>query len=153
MEQTDQNKLTLEIIERSNAKTWQEAKWEWEIESIFNQTEPDTCLCGHSPIMELCILRNRCNGNRVTVGNVCVKKFLGLESDPIFKCVRRVTKDIKKPLNRATLDHALRQGWISHLNHFTYVNVLMKRNLFSLQLPERIKINQLILAQINKNRK
>jgi hypothetical protein len=29
----------------------------------------------------------------------------------------------------------------------------MKRNLFSLQLPERIKINQLILAQINKNRK
>ena len=43
------------------------------------------CLCSHFPIKEICVIRNRVNGVRAEVGNVCVKKFLGLPSGKIFE--------------------------------------------------------------------
>ena len=42
-------KLAEQIIQLSVANTWDEAKLEWQLEEIYRQEEPDTCLCGHSP--------------------------------------------------------------------------------------------------------
>lgn len=89
-------KLTQAILQRSVASNWDEAKLEWNLEDMYEADEPDTCLCGHTPIIELCILRNRLNNNDALVGNCCVKKFIGLPSDKIFQALRRVRKDTEK---------------------------------------------------------
>ncbi len=153
MEQTDRNKLMREIVERSNATTWHEARLEWVIEAIYHQTEPDTCLCGHSPIVELCVLRNRLNENQVTVGNVCVKKFMDLPSDLIFQAVRRISKDISSTLNRPALAHARTQGWINSWEEEFYSNTMSKRVLSEKQALKRRQINQVVMTRINRNRK
>jgi hypothetical protein len=81
--------LTAEIVQRSEAGVWDAAKLEWELLHVFEAEEPETCLCGHYPIIEICILHNRLKGKEVLVGNCCVKKFVGLPSDKIFQAVKR----------------------------------------------------------------
>ena len=62
-----QSKLITEILERSVAQTWDEARREWSLYEVYEADEPETCLCGHFPIIELCVLRNRRNGIQATV--------------------------------------------------------------------------------------
>jgi hypothetical protein len=64
--------LTTEIIARSVATTWDAAKLEWSLLEVYEAEEPETCLCGHFPIIELCVLSNRRNQAEATVGNCCV---------------------------------------------------------------------------------
>jgi hypothetical protein len=86
-------KLTEEIIKRSQAQSWDAARLEWGLEDVYFVEDPETCLCGHYPIKEICTLRNTVNGQSADVGNCCVKKFLGLPSDKIFQAVKRVKVD------------------------------------------------------------
>ncbi len=86
---------------------------EWRIEDIYIQRKPETCLCGHFPISELCVLRNRKNHNKAIVGNVCVKKFMKLPSDRMFAAIKRVTADETKALNVPVIEHAIAKRWIS----------------------------------------
>ena len=53
--------LTTRLIDLSVEDVWDEAKLEWALESVWREDEPDTCLCGHYPIIEICLLRNRKN--------------------------------------------------------------------------------------------
>jgi hypothetical protein len=84
--------LTQEIVRLSNANAWDEARFEWGLEEVRLQDEPSTCLCGYFPIKEICVIRNRVNGARTEVGNVCVTKFLGLPSSKIFAALGRVAR-------------------------------------------------------------
>ena len=106
-------KLTQEIIRRSTAPTWAQAKLEWELADVYWQSETETRLCGHYPINEVCVIRNKLNGRSVEVGNVCVKKFLGLSSDRIFKALRRIRTDDARSLSKEAIEHAHAKGWIS----------------------------------------
>lgn len=152
MERSNEYPLTQGIIALSVAKTWDEAKLEWELYAIFHQDEPDTCLCGHFPILELCILRNRKNGNEAIVGNVCVKKFMGLPSDLVFQAVRRVSKDISKALNADAIEHAHSRGWINNWERQFSLNTMRKQVLSDLQASKRQQINQKVMSQVNRNR-
>ena len=86
-ESDDGYKLGRAIIALSEADRWDRARLEWWIEEIYIQREPETCLCGHFPINELCVLRNEKNGHSAIVGNVCVKKFMKLSSDKMFAAI------------------------------------------------------------------
>ena len=66
------------------------------------------------PIEEICVLRNRVNGNRAEVGNVCVHQFLGLPSRKIFSALERIGDDKSKALNPEAIEHAHERGWINH---------------------------------------
>src|SRR5258708_39676889 len=107
-----QFQLTNEILGRSVARTWDEAKLEWSLLEVYEAEKPETCLCGHFPIIELCVLHNRHNRVQVTVGNCCVKKFIGLPSDKIFQAVKRIRKDQSKSLNAEAIQHAFDRHWI-----------------------------------------
>ena len=54
-----QYKLFSEIINLSVAKKWEEAKKEWELDHIYSADEAQTCLCGHHPIIEICVIKNK----------------------------------------------------------------------------------------------
>ena len=49
-------KLQKEILNLSKASEWESARKEWQLNTIwFAETDdPETCLCGHNPILECC---------------------------------------------------------------------------------------------------
>jgi hypothetical protein len=91
--------LKREILALSKAVDWETAKKEWSLVDIIESDEPETCLCGHYPIIEICTIANRITKNIAEVGNVCVKRFLGIRSDLVFAGIKRIKGDITKSLN------------------------------------------------------
>lgn len=137
------------IIALSQAKDWDTAKLEWRLKEIFFSDDPETCLCGHFPIIELCILKNKKNGKEATVGNCCVKKFMDLPSDKIFQAVKRIRKGEGKSLNAEALSYALEKGWINQWEFKFYLDTCRKRMLSDKQISKRIQINNKVLIKIN----
>lgn len=142
--------LSEEIIRRSNAKTWVTARTEWDLERVFVQRQPSTCLCGQFPIKEICVLRNRLNGNRAEVGNVCVHQFLGLPSRKIFAALERVGDDESKALNPEAIEHAHQRRWINDWERSFYLDTWRKRALSPKQLVKRQQINRRVLANTRR---
>lgn len=151
-ESSNASALAAAIIARSVSSQWQQAKHEWILDQVYRQDEPDTCLCGHYPIIEICVLRNRHNGNLAVVGNVCVKKFLGLPSDLIFQALKRVAKDPDKPLNEAAVSHAFAKQWINQWEHDFCLDTMRKRSLSDKQMAKRRQINLQLLARTTRAR-
>lgn len=141
-------RLTNEIIERSNSKVWGVAKLEWALHEIYEADDPETCLCGHYPIKELCVLRNRINSCLATVGNCCVKKFIGLPSNLIFQAVKRVRADTTKSLNGEALSYALEKGWVNQWEYDFYAKIMLKRNLSTKQAVKKNQINEKFLSRM-----
>lgn len=144
-------KLTEEIIKRSKSQVWDTAKIEWSLHEIYEADKPETCLCGHFPIIEICILRNKLNGQFATVGNCCVKKFIGLPSDLIFQAVKRVRKEKKKSLNAEAIQHAYENDWINEWEYKFSMDTMRKRSLSEKQLQTRMKVNEKMLANMRRN--
>ena len=144
--------LAAKIIQLSVADTWDEAKLEWSLFDVFKEEEPDTCFCGHYPIHENCVLLNCKNSNRAIVGNVCVKKFLGLPSDKIFQGINRIALDNERSLNAEAIDHAHGKDWINDWERKFYLDTMRKRNLSGRQKEKRIQINDKVLRLVARNR-
>lgn len=142
--------LTSEIISRSQARTWDKAKLEWSLLDVYEVDKPETCLCGHFPIIELCVLYNKSNGNQATVGNCCVKKFIGLPSDKIFQAVKRIRKDVAKSLNADAIQHAFDRKWINEWEMEFYFDVMRKRKLTTKQATKKQEINELVLKRMKR---
>lgn len=139
--------LTREIVDRSASKDWDLAKREWELAAVYEANQPETCLCGHTPIIEICVLQNRVNGNHAEVGNCCVKKFMGIPSHLIFDGIKRVKKDQSTALNEAAIDHASNRGWITEWEEKFLLSTKRKRVLSGKQEAIRLRINQKVLKQ------
>lgn len=139
-----------EILLRSESKVWDSAKFEWHLESVFSSEEPDTCLCGHYPIIETCILRNEKNGNSAEVGNVCVKKFLGIASNKVFDCIRRIRDDITRAPNAETIELFYQQNILNDWEWQFSQSTWRKRSLSEKQAYQREKINRKILNSMKR---
>ncbi|MDV6315928.1 hypothetical protein [Idiomarina sp. HP20-50] len=145
-------KLTQEIISLSLSSNWDAAKLEWKLHEIYEADEPETCLCGHFPIIEICVLSNTHNFNQAVVGNCCVKKFIGLPSDKIFQAIKRVRKDNEKSLNAEAIGHAYQKGWINDWEKTFYLDVMRKRKLSTNQLAKKIQINEKLANNMKRRR-
>jgi hypothetical protein len=143
-------KLTQNIIALSNSKVWDSAKREWGLNDVYQADEPETCLCGHSPIIEVCVLGNTHNYEKATVGNHCVKKFIGLPSDKIFQSVKRVRKDNTKALNAEALKHAHNKGWINDWEYNFGIDTRRKRKLSDKQARTRTEINEKMMFNMKR---
>lgn len=142
--------LKAAILARSQATDWEIAKKEWKLTQIYEAEEPDTCLCGHTPIIEICVLSNTINGQRAEVGNRCVKRFLGLRSDLIFAGIKRIRADISKSLNADSTVFFYEQGVLTRWEYDYQNSTLSKRSLSLKQLEIRHRINQKVLAYIER---
>ncbi len=146
-------KLIQEILKLSSAKSWDRAKTEWIIEDIFDSDNPETCICGHHPILEVCILRNKITLSQTIVGNCCVKKFIGLPSNEIFTSIKRIKKDINKSVNKQTINYVREKNWISEWEYSFYIDTISKRKMTEKQIRKRTQINQIILNRIKTRMK
>lgn len=140
-------RLITEIIARSVAKKWDLAKQEWIIDRIYRD-DPDSCLCGHYPIVEICLLKNIKNGKRVIVGNCCVQKFIGLSSDKLFAAIKRVKANIEMPFNAEVIEYAFKKGYMDEKERIFYIETWRKRTLSPKQIGWRASINRRVLKSL-----
>lgn len=145
--------LISRIIELSESKVWEDAKEEWNLATVYEAESPETCLCGHYPILELCIISNIHNKKTTTVGNCCVKKFIGIRSDKLFDAIKKIRKEPRKSVNEEMLLYAYRQGWITQWEQKFYDDIIRKRVLSFKQEGIKYKINDKILLGWNKKEK
>jgi|TARA_R110002124_G_C8614306_1_gene485660 hypothetical protein len=142
-------KLIEEIISRSKSNTWHEAKREWEFfqAEFADRGDDNSCLCGHSPIVELCYLVNEHTKEEVIVGNVCVTKFMDIEV-PVKKILPpllRIKKDSSSSVNQEVLNLVYDKTIINDWEFNFYSDTKQKRKLSYKQKDNRIKINQKII--------
>ena len=143
-------KLFNEVVKLSVSNDWDTVKNEWSLKTVYFGDVPHVCLCGHYPIIELCVIKNKHNGSEATVGNCCVKKFMGLSSDKIFTAVKRVIADGEKSMNIDTIIHAYKQGWINAKEYGFYRDIFKKRKLSDKQMVWKVKINRNIINRMNR---
>ena len=146
-------KLTEGIIQLSASNIWDVAKLEWNLSEVYEAEEQETCLCGHYPIIEICVLQNKITKKSTIVGNCCVKKFIGLPSDKIFQAVKRVRKDDTKSLNIEAIRHVFEKRWINEWEYNFSLNTMRKRKLTVKQLQTRQKINEKMLFNMKRSTK
>jgi hypothetical protein len=127
-------------------------KREWSLVDIYMAERPETCLCGHHPIIEMCVIRNRLNGNEAEVGNVCVKQFFEIRSDLIFATVKRIRQDLEKGLNEPAIVLFREKGLISEKEYSFLLSTARKRVLSFAQMNWRKYINARILRAVARGR-
>lgn len=145
------DKFKAAILRLSNSKVWLDAKPEWELHSVYNDGSDRICECGHQPIHQICVIKNRENGNEAEVGNVCVHNFMQLASRRIFAVLRRVRAEITKSLNPAALELFARRGVISPAEQDDYLDYWRKRtNLTIQQRTQKIDVNRRVLDYVDR---
>lgn len=141
--------LIKNIIALSKAQVWAEAKEEWhtdfiEISKIANRT----CLCGHYPIKELCHLKNEKNGNKVIVGNCCVRKFLGDNTN-----TKMFNAALKNKINASLIKYSFEKGIINLWERDFALDTWRKKILTEKQIIKLEQIRKKILNWIIKDGK
>src|SRR3954468_6700613 len=91
-------RLRAEILARSHSKSWETARLEWNLNYIFDVDEPEECLCGHFPIIEICVLTTKEYPSTVVVPMTdfvtqgkplaFCKAFLGADSERLLAARR-----------------------------------------------------------------
>lgn len=103
-ETSNQELLRQQVVEASIADTWDDAKLEWSLITIFDEPE-GTCACGHE-IAQHCVIRNKHNTNELIVGNVCINHF-GVEELHVPAGARSSLRGIHQEVSTAHANSAL----------------------------------------------
>jgi hypothetical protein len=139
-------KLTEEIIKLSDSDSWNNAKIEWNFEYAYYSEELQTCLCGHYPIKNVCVIKNTENKNETEVGNCCVNKFLGIEDgNKIFTSIKRLKADKSKSMSPEVLEYLRKKKVLTDFDYSFYSDTIRKRKLSDKQLAIRERINQKLI--------
>jgi len=138
------------ILELSQARDWDVARKEWCLIDIEESEDAKTCLCGHFPIVEICTILNKVTNKTAEVGNVCVKRFLGIRSDLIFSALKRIRKDIEKSLNADALAFFRERDVLTRKEYEFLEDIRLKRDLSVRQISWRCDINRKVLAFVAK---
>lgn len=144
--------LTRRITELSTADDWESARSEWSLQQVFRVQVADQCLCGHQPILKVCIIKNKINGKTARVGNCCVNKFMALGSDALFNAIDRISKDGTKAASRKLLEFALAQSIVTAWEFEFYLSNIDKRKLTQKQRQTREAINIKLALMGEENR-
>ena len=144
-------KFKASILALSSSIDWDEAKAEWGLHFVYVDPDDRQCKCEHSPIHQICVIKNRKNSKEAEVGNVCVRRFLRLMSNRIFSVIKRLQVDIHKSLNPASLQLFRERGVISLNEQNEYETYWRKRTtLTDAQKFQKLDINQRVLTYVGR---
>jgi hypothetical protein len=138
------------ILGLSRAREWEVARKEWCLVRVSEAPEPETCPCGHFPIIEICTIANTVTSHHAEVGNCCVKRFLGVRSDLIFTGIKRIRKDAAKSLNADSIAFFNERGLFTAWEYRFLQDTMSKRQLSSAQMATRRALNAKVLAAVAK---
>jgi len=123
------------LLMYSNSKEKNIALKEWEYMSSF--IENNYCICGIA-IKENCLIRNKYNGNELIVGNVCIKKFMNIDNDFIFKGINSLLKN--KISNNDFILYCYEKGYLYENQKDFLINKYRKRKFTKKQADFKDKI-------------
>lgn len=138
--------LKQHILPLSNSQVFQTAKNEWRLVGVEINEDWDNCPCGQA-IKELCYIENQLNGNKTYVGNVCVNRFIGIETGNLFSGLKRIAKDDKANANEDLIIYAYKLGYIFEKEYSFLMQTKNKRKLSEKQIAWKQKINRRITNQ------
>lgn len=134
------------ILALSNSKDFDIAKKEWKWVGLEVHENWTNCLCGKD-IKEQCYLKNTVNGNETYVGNVCINKFIGIDTGNIFAGLKRIISDDTANANEDLIYYAYKFGYIFEKEYGFLSQTKRKRRLSSKQISWKQKINRRIINQ------
>ena len=139
-------KLREEIIAMSQADNFDEAKNEWILERVYKGL--GVCLCGHSPIRKLCVLRNTKNNEKTIVGSSCVQKFIGIKTEHLFKSYELIVKNPEAYLDLLFIEYLFKHDVINEWEYEFLKSTFRKKFewLSEKQKDKRLQINRKIIA-------
>lgn len=147
MEGHNFERLKAHILSLSVSQSFDVARTEWSLIAVELSEEFDECPCGQE-IKEHCYIRNRLNGNESYVGNVCINRFLQVDTGNLFDGLKRIAKDLAANANNDLIEHAYRMGYLYGEKEYTFLKQTMrKRNLSAAQIAWKVKINRRIVSQ------
>lgn len=122
------------------------AKTEWTLDHIYRTTHSGQCPCTKKGIIEHCYIRNTINGNMTFVGNVCVRKFMEIDTGKLFSGLKKLQDNEKAKPNRDLIEYAMQKGYLHGLNEYQFLkNIEMCRNLTEKQQRWLCFINRRII--------
>jgi hypothetical protein len=85
------------VMQVSKSSNWDDMKKEWAVDKIYyipEEEEMETCLCGHYPIREVIILKNKVTEHKIKIGNCCVNKFFdNPDANKVFAALKKGKKN------------------------------------------------------------
>ncbi|MFU7503843.1 hypothetical protein ACA544_01570 [Vibrio cholerae] len=139
-------RLKEHILPLSNSSDFHQAKNEWLLVGVEIQEDFDCCPCGQ-PIKELCYIENQLNGNKTHVGNVCINRFIGINTGNLFAGLKRIAKDVNANANEDLVIYAYKIGYIYENEYQFLMQTKNKRSLSEKQHAWKQKINRRIIHQ------
>lgn len=146
-------RLKIHILKHSVSDDFDVARLEWSLAAVEVTEEFDQCPCGQD-IKEHCYIRNRLNGNQTYVGNVCINRFLQINTGNLFEGLKRIAGDLKANANHDLIEHAWKMGYLYGEKEYSFLLQTMRsRKLSTGQMAWKEKINRRIVQQtVVKNR-
>ena len=141
------SRLKDHILPMSKSDNFDIAKNEWDLVAVEISEEWDSCPCGQD-IKEHCYIANRVTGHETYVGNVCINRFIGIDTGTLFDGLKRIAKDPEANPNIAVIEYAWERGFLFGENEYKFLlSTVRKRNLSQRQVSWKRKINRRILNQ------
>lgn len=137
-------RLQNHILPLSRASSFEAARTEWVLEFVEVSEEFDSCPCGQE-IKEHCYIRNTLTGLQTYVGNVCVNRFIGIDTGNLFDGLRRIRDDPRANANLAVIAYAENKGFLFDKEPAFLRSTVKKRKLSEAQKMWKEKINRRIL--------
>jgi hypothetical protein len=140
-------RLKAHILPLSQASTFDVARAEWQLVGVEITEDFDSCPCGKE-IKEHCYIENRLTGHSTYVGNVCINRFIGIDTGNLFEGLKRIAKNPLANANLDVIEHAWRFGYIYESEYLFLVQTRLKRKLSAKQLAWKEKVNRRITHHI-----
>lgn len=137
-------RLKAHILPLSQAEDFDAARREWKLIGVEVSDEWDNCPCGQE-IKEHCYIQNKLNGHRTYVGNVCINRFIGIDTGNLFAGLKRIASDPHANANEDLIIHAYKLGYIFESEYQFLMSTRRKRKLSDKQLAWKEKINRRII--------
>jgi hypothetical protein len=140
-------RLKAHILPLSHSDRFDVARTEWDLVGVEISEEFDNCPCGQE-IKEHCYITNRITGESTYVGNICINRFIGIDTGTLFDGLKRIAKHPYANANLDVIEHGLKLGFIYDTEHAFLVATRLKRNLSPKQREWKRKINRRITQKI-----
>jgi len=140
-------RLKAHILPLSRAKVFDVARTEWRLVAVEISEEFDNCPCGQE-IKEHCYIKNSVTGHETYVGNVCINRFIGIDTGNLFDGLRRIAKDDTTNANADVIEYANERGFLYDKEYDFLMSTRLKRTHSDKQKAWKQKINRRILNKI-----
>jgi hypothetical protein len=140
-------RLKAYILPLSVSSTFDVARTEWSLIAVEISEEFAYCPCGQK-IKEHCYICNRFNGRKTYVGNVCINRFIQIDTGNLFDGLKRIAKDPTANANSDLIEHAFRMGYLYSEKEYNFLKQTMRMRVLSdAQISWKKKINRRIVDQ------